>query len=151
VCPVGNPVGNLCPWCGELLPQSKTKPRKYCSEAHEKAFKRAGCITQQEANKLKQLAIDYWLKRFNHNRAFSTFGRHDPFTELPRESEERRKKNKYCGACARPKIAVDSELGAHTEVPVPTKVLPEFRPFPPETPLFIGPLLKNGKRKRGRA
>src|SRR5215471_11037638 len=48
VCPVGNPVGNLCPWCGELLPASKTKPRRFCSEAHEKRFKRAGCISKEK-------------------------------------------------------------------------------------------------------
>lgn len=83
VCPVGDSVGNLCPWCNEVLKPSRTKPRKYCTEAHEKAFKRAGCISKKESEEEAQWAIDYYLAHFNRNRAFSTFGRHEPMTEVP--------------------------------------------------------------------
>jgi hypothetical protein len=83
VCLVGDSVGNLCPWCNAALKSSKTKPRKYCTEAHEKAFKRAGCKSKNKCEEEGQWVIDYYLAHFNRGHAFSTFGRHDPMTELP--------------------------------------------------------------------
>lgn len=38
----------LCPWCELSLPPARRKPRKFCSEAHEKAFKRAGYISKKQ-------------------------------------------------------------------------------------------------------
>lgn len=107
VCPVGDFVGNLCPWCGEVLPPSKTKPRIYCNEAHEKRFKRAVCKSKKECEKLEQLAIDYWLRYFNRNRAFSTFGTHNPMTELPTNKQVKNFERGY-RPCACPKEEVVS-------------------------------------------
>jgi hypothetical protein len=82
VCPVGDSVGYLdtevrnflaCPWCCELLPVSKTRPRLYCSEAHEKAFKRARYVSKEQ-HKARKLADtnDAWT-RFSFNPRLGAF------------------------------------------------------------------------------
>jgi hypothetical protein len=128
--PVGDSVGYLdtevrdflsCPWCGGDLPPSKTKPRVYCSEAHEKRFKRAGCISKAASERLEQLAIDHWLAHFNTGRAFSTFGRHDPLSNLPSFSKRRKLDSGY-RPCTAPKEEVVSNLGVNTPVPEPTPI-----------------------------
>jgi hypothetical protein len=214
VCPVDNSVGlfpcsdrrngylavkrdgiwlRLCPWCETPLQKSTRKPFKFCSEAHEKAFKRSGCISKKEREaqraedeKLEQLAIDYWLHFYNRNRAFSTFGKHDPLDKLPSFSVKRGKDRKqqfsrclhcrtefvdgqgrpvvsgfaFCGEtllvageCKKAWLAwVNDSVSKPTgPVPEPCPVLPAFRPSLPEVQPFIGPLLRNGRRKRGRA
>ncbi len=196
VCPVEDSVGYLstevrdflsCSWCGGLLPASKTKPRRYCSEAHEKAFKRARCVSK-EKNHARKLSFtnDEFAHYYFHNQLGTYVRDSAPIQAEKLLKDKTRQKFSRClqcdnkftdsrgrltllsfafcgetalqaGACkktwiaARLKKEADSELGVLTPVPEPTKVLPEFRTFTPATPLFIGPLLKNGRRRRGRA
>lgn len=157
VCSVGNSVGYLdtevrdflsCPWCGELLPASKTRPRMYCSEAHEKAFKRAGCVSKEKHQARKLVAAnDAWNKLIRIPNQLGAIW--TPYAEdKPKHLKDPMTVYTGPGCAGGPKNPEGKELGVVTLPPEPTKVLPEFWPLTPETPLFIGPLLKNG-RKRG--
>jgi hypothetical protein len=187
--PVEDSVGYLdteirdflsCPWCGESLPPSKTRPRMYCSEAHEKAFKRAGRVNKEQNEARKLAATNASWSRLVFIQSTGTF--HDASAEKKQpttvadhsafESVTARnafhpagvdtyripkygrglEPSKAEGSLATTprKVTHQVDVNDRPVAPEPTKVLPEFWPSTPETPLFIGPLLKNG-RKRGRA
>lgn len=142
---IGSIHFGLCVWCEKPLRAKHTKPPKFCpGDACRKAFERHG----KTMNLIDAVTESYHRqqrKKLKKEMAPASNGR------LCRTPRSRSKFESATGVpCAFPKEQVDSNLGVVTQPPVPTKVLPEFRTFTPETPLFIGPLLKNGRRKRGR-
>jgi hypothetical protein len=68
--------------------------RKYCvgCNPQDNASRDIRTEAQRaEDERLEQVSIDHWLRHFNKDRAFSTFGTHNPIDELPSFSVKRRK------------------------------------------------------------
>lgn len=64
--------------------------RKYCMECNEQ--RHAARDEEREENARITMGVtDYWLRIHNLSRAFSLFGKHDPLTELPHISIDKRK------------------------------------------------------------
>jgi hypothetical protein len=170
---------SLCPWCEEPLPASKMKPRRYCSEAHEKAFKRAGRFSKKIAHARKLVATDVEFGLHYFHKGLGTFVRDGAqsyrhktlgLTFLPAANQPDKLVKDFRtthlmggdGACPPVgSLAVTPRQVTHQVDELdrpsssePCPVLPEFlMTFTPDNPpLFIGPLLKSGRsRKRGRA
>jgi hypothetical protein len=132
-----------CLWCDQHLRAKRTKPPKFCGDACRKAFERS-----QDLNTFARRIERQLLKA--HKKDLRELNKTDRGLRC-RTPRSRSEFESAVGVpCTFPTEQVDSNLGILTPVPEPCPVLPEFRTFTPETPLFIGPLLKNG-RKRGRA
>jgi ribosomal protein S27AE len=70
--------------------------RQYCEGCNPQDHASRDMRTEEqrkEDEKLEQLAIDYWLAHFNKDRAFSSFGKHDPMDKLPNFRALRRNLN----------------------------------------------------------
>src|ERR1700730_14795904 len=64
---------------GSRLHCDDCQPNRYRSGARDERTK----TQRAEDELLEQIAIDSWLRIYNKNRAFSTFGKHDPLDKLP--------------------------------------------------------------------
>jgi hypothetical protein len=111
VCLVEDFVGNLCPWCQAVLKPSRTKPRKYCSEAHEKAFKRT------TSKRERQVAI----QKLNRDKSIGFDGQYTGPANTPLTGYSKVLRDAIKGqGCARPAREVQSNLGVVTQPPEPT-------------------------------